>query len=70
MDDSIKEGPPHGQSDVSASLLSHGVLVKVRCDEQSTACGLGWDAALRLRPDETVYIAPKRARMFAEDYVI
>src|SRR5262245_30495431 len=27
-------------------------------------------AALRLKADEVVYIAPKRARMFAEDYVI
>jgi sulfate transport system ATP-binding protein len=27
-------------------------------------------AALRLKPGEVVYISPKRARMFAEDYVI
>jgi sulfate transport system ATP-binding protein len=27
-------------------------------------------AALRLKPGEVVYIAPKRARMFADDYVI
>jgi sulfate transport system ATP-binding protein len=27
-------------------------------------------ATLKLKPEEVVYIAPKKARMFAEDYVI
>ena len=48
MEDRITEGPSHGQSDVSASLMKYGVMVEVRCDDQSTACGINWEAALRL----------------------
>ena len=53
-----------------------GSVVKVRLIAEQFGLSVNVDvtperyATLRLVPNEVVYIAPKRARMFAEDYVI
>jgi len=50
---------------VKVRLMAHefGLLVNVDVTPERYA-------ALKLKPEEVVYIAPKKARMFAEDYVI
>jgi sulfate transport system ATP-binding protein len=53
-----------------------GSVVKVRCIAEQFGLLVNVDvtperyAALKLKPEEVVYIAAKKARMFAEDYVI
>jgi sulfate/thiosulfate transport system ATP-binding protein len=70
---------PDGVSALEAKITHvnpAGSVVKVRLVSDQFGLLVNVDvaperyAALRLRPGEVVYIAPKRARMFADDYVI
>jgi sulfate/thiosulfate transport system ATP-binding protein len=70
---------PDGVSALEAKITHvnpAGSVVKVRLVADQFGLLVNVDvaperyAALRLKPGEVVYIAPRRARMFAEDYVI
>jgi len=70
---------PDGVSALEAKITHvnpAGSVVKVRLVSDQFGLLVNVDVAperytaLRLKPGELVFIAPKRARMFAEDYVI